>query len=118
MKKNLSSVFSIALGITCVGSLLISSQLSFGSPEEPPSKVSPQWTQKMQNLYRSLADILADISSNERFNSPKNKIQIETHAKKLASLAHDLNNKDMKAPDQDPTIKILSGLFSDEAQHA
>ncbi|MEO7161995.1 MAG: hypothetical protein ABI041_03665 [Bdellovibrionia bacterium] len=79
---------------------------------------APQWTEKMQGLYSTLSDILTDISGDERFNDPKNKGRIEAHAKKLASLAHELEKKGMVSPDHDPTVEILSGLFAEEAQYA
>jgi len=88
------------------------------SPAPKPTAYSYKWNQKMQTLYQSLVRILMDVSSDQYFNSEKNKTQIENHAKKLASLAHDLGKKDIQSPDQDPTVSMLSSLFADEAQHA
>lgn len=72
----------------------------------------------MRELYITLAELLNDVSSDRRFNDPKNYGEIESKAKKLASLSHSLTEKKMIAPDADPTLQMLSGLFSKEADRA
>jgi hypothetical protein len=106
--------------VALIGTVFSLSISGFASPKvaEPKAVVTPKWTEKMQGLYQTLSDILTDISGDERFNAPKNKAKIEAHAKKLASLAHDLEKKGVLSPDKDPTIEILSGLFADESQYA
>ena len=72
----------------------------------------------MQELYVTLVDIMTDVTSEKRFNHPSSKARIERNAKKLATLAHDINEKKMTAPDSDPTLKLVSGLFKDQADQA
>lgn len=76
------------------------------------------WTNKMLELYKILVDILVETSSDQKFNSPQNKAQIEKHAEKLASLAHDLQTKKVQSPDADPTVQMISGLFANESKDA
>jgi hypothetical protein len=96
-------------------------EVSTPSPESKKAskntKDAAQWRAKMQELYRTLVEITTDTSSNQRFNAPENRARIEKNAKTLADRAHDLSKKGI-SPDADPTIKILSGLFQDEAQRA
>lgn len=79
---------------------------------------SGSWSQKMQSLSKTLAELMTDLSSDTRFETPANKKKIEEHAKTLSKLAHDLNKKGMNKPDLDPSVVMLSQVFSDEADHA
>jgi hypothetical protein len=79
-------------------------------------KSSPEWRKKMQGLYKGLAEMMTDVSSNKIYNSPSQFRRIEKNAKKLSELAHDLSKEGMISPDQDPTIKIMSGIFQEQAQ--
>lgn len=79
---------------------------------------SSNWSQKMQGLSKTLAELMTDLASDTRFDAPANKKKIEGHAKTLANLAHDLNKKNINKPDLDPSVVILSQLFSDEAENA
>ncbi|MBC7691805.1 MAG: hypothetical protein H7222_08540 [Methylotenera sp.] len=81
-------------------------------------KKSPPWQRSMQELYVTLVDIMTDVTSEKRFNHPSSKARIDRNAKKLATLAHDINEKKMTAPDSDPTLKLVSGLFKDQADQA
>jgi hypothetical protein len=72
----------------------------------------------MQSLYKTLADLVTDVSSENRFNSAANKTRIEQNAKKLSELAHDLTKPKSDAPDHDPSIQILGNLFADESARA
>jgi hypothetical protein len=86
-------------------------------PEQTP-RSSLVWSQKMQSLSKTLAELMTDITSDARFETPANKKKIEGHAKTLSKLAHDLNLKGTNRPDLDPSIVMLSQLFSDEADYA
>ena len=79
---------------------------------------TPEWSKKMQNLYQVLASLLTEASSDQRFNNPANFSKIEADTKKLVALSHSLTQSKMKAPDSDPTLQMLSGLFSQEANRA
>lgn len=81
------------------------------------AKVRDQWRQKMQELYKTLAEVTTDTSSEQRFNDPENRERIVKNAKKLADRAHDMTKKGV-SPDLDPTIRILSNLFQDETKRA
>lgn len=85
--------------------------------EQRSAQASNQWSKKMQELYKILAEITTDTSSDRRFNAPENKIRIERNTKKLADRAHDLS-KTGAFPDSDPTVKILADLFQDETKRA
>lgn len=91
-------------------------------PEASSSAVAAHktlaWSEKMQSLYRTLSSLMTDVSSDERFKNPKHRSEIEANAKKLADLAHDLNGKNVAAPDKDPSIAIFSSLFADGAKLA
>jgi hypothetical protein len=84
----------------------------------PPQKVDAHWSAKMQSLYRTLASLMTDVNSDERFNDPKNRAAIEKNAKKLSELAHDLKSPGMDSPDKDPSIPLIATLFADETKRA
>lgn len=77
---------------------------------------APKWQAEMQDLYRLLGDVLTDVSSDARFNSSENFKSIQDNAKRLADRAHRLTLD--KAPDNDPTLQILSQMFQDETSRA
>jgi hypothetical protein len=72
----------------------------------------------MQELYRTLAELLTDVSSEKRFNAPENRSRIEKNSKTLSRLAHDISQQGQTSPDRDPSIQILGGLFADESDRA
>lgn len=76
------------------------------------------WSQKMRGLEQSLTELMIDLHSDSRFNSPKNFKRIEKNAEKFAKQAHSLLRKDGQSPDADPSIKIIAGQFAEEANHA
>lgn len=81
---------------------------------------SAPWPKKMRDLERIFQNLLIDLSSDERFDSPKNFKKIEENAKAFADLAHDLKAPAPSgaAPDRDPTIEIVAGQFASQASHA
>lgn len=87
-----------------------------GTP--PKATLSPKWSIKMQELYQTLGSLLTDVTSDRRFSDLKNKSRIETQAKKLSRLAHDLTKKSMVSPDSDPTIQIIGGMLARQTQRA
>lgn len=97
-----------------VALIMAPTHLGHTAETNPP----PAWANKMRELYSTLSELLTDVSSDRRFNDPSNYSGIEAKAKKLATLSHDLTEKKMIAPDADPTLQMLSGLFSREANRA
>jgi hypothetical protein len=92
---------------------------SASASDTPRKAAQPSdWSAKMQEMYKTLAEILGDVVSDRRFNDPANFKKIEKNAKKLSELSHDINKKGIIAPDADPTLQMLSGLFSDETNRA
>lgn len=87
-----------------------------GSAED--KKNPAVWSQKMQGLASTLSDLLIDLSSDERYNSPKNFKRIERNAEKLARLAHSLKMEAANIPDQDPSVRLMGSLFGEEADQA
>lgn len=76
------------------------------------------WNEKMRSLGQVFQDLLLDLSSDERFNSPANFKRIEKNAQKFAQLAHDLKGKSTPPPDADPSLNLIAGQFAKEAEHA
>ena len=87
-----------------------------------------QWRIRMQELYKVLAELVVDVSSDARFNDAANHKRIETNAKKLSDLARSVNlaGADPRPSDaqaaalgiQDPSLKFISRSFQDEARRA
>ncbi len=91
--------------------------------EKAEKKDQKNWSQKMKGLQKALQELLVDLSSDKRFEDPRNFKRIEQNALLLSKLAHDLKPSDpaapaAKSPDSDPTIPIISSQFDQEAQHA
>ena len=81
-------------------------------------KTGIAWSKKMQELYKTLTNLLTDVTSDRRYQDPANHARIIGEAHQLASLAHDLGKKGMVSLDQDPTIPIVADLLSKEARRA
>ncbi|MGK5082494.1 hypothetical protein WDW37_04235 [Bdellovibrionota bacterium FG-1] len=72
----------------------------------------------MIDLYQALAELVTDLSSDQRFLNPAHQARIEKNTKKIVLFAHNLKNSESGAADQDPTIQIVGELFADEAKRA
>ncbi len=94
-----------------------------------PPDIAQQWRGRMQELYKVLAELVVDVSSDTRFNDIANRKRIEANAKKLSDLAHSVNlagaadhAEETKALSQlgitDPSLKFISRSFQDEARRA
>ncbi len=107
----------ITVGV--VGASFVLPQASF--PKDSPSKNAPapsQWSKQMQDMYKTLAELLTDVSSDQRFNDPKNFSKIKNNTKKLATLTHELTPQKADLPDPDPTIPIVAHMLSRETERA
>lgn len=100
--------------------LMLSTAVAQADEQQPaatPSK-SPAWSERMRGLYKTLSDLLTDVSSSKRFNDPANAYRIENEVNKVASLTHDLTKKGMVVPDLDPTVQIVAGMLAEQAKGA
>jgi len=77
-----------------------------------------RWSSKMQELYKTLADLLTDVSSTKRYFDPVNKTRIESEATHLSALGHDLAKMGGTPSDPDPTIQIVAGMLRRETKRA
>ena len=81
------------------------------------SPLNAPWSKKMQELYKTLSELLTDVTSEKRFSDPANKYRIENETAHLASLAHDLKNTTI-SPDADPTVPLVAALLAQETKRA
>lgn len=82
----------------------------------------------MDALNVTLIRMLAEVSSDSQFNDPANFKKIESDAKQLSELVHDLNaitrdgktasGEKMVSPDSDPSIPLITSLFSEDTRQA
>jgi len=85
----------------------------------PPSNSKPEWNKKMQDLNKTLLDLLTDLNSQKKLSDPKTKNKILENTKKLAKIAHDLKSIKMPQNDEsDLTLPLITDLFSDDTQRA
>lgn len=98
------------ISIVGIGALV---QASGAAPTE---KKAQNWSTQMRELEKNLSALLVDLSSDERFNNRSNFKRIQAHAEKIAKVAHEI--KSTRAPDQDPTLGIISRQFASETKHA
>ena len=121
-KTLMKSSMKIVTGTLVVGAIIFSPVTAItgesASDRSPLKKEGIAWSRKMQELYKTLADLLTDISSAKRFGDPANRSRIVMETEKLASLAHDLNTKGVLSPDADPTIPLVAGLLAQETKRA
>ncbi len=76
------------------------------------------WPEKMRSIEKVFQELLVDLNSDERFNSPKNFKKIKKNVETLSKLAHTLKSKEANAPDMDPSIQLIAHLFAEETDHA
>ena len=76
------------------------------------------WQTKMRTLEQTYQDLLVDLSSNERFNNPKNFKRIEQNAERLSKAATELNAAGGGSPDPDPSISMIANQFAGEVNRA
>jgi len=72
----------------------------------------------MQKLSKAMSVVLTNCSSEGRFCDKDNHTQIEEQLKSLSTLAHAMKEKDFSGDKADPTLSILSGYLSEEANAA
>ena len=102
--------------------IFISFLLSKNSFSEEATPAVPNkpiaWNEKMQGLYKTLSELLTQVSSDQRYQDEKNHIQIENEIKTLASFAHDLNQKNKKNTKIDPAMRIFADHLNTDANEA
>ena len=102
---------------------------SFASCSNPPAKstdapqaasgvdpVQASWQAKMRALSATLSDLLPLVSSRPKFNDPQNTERVDQNTRQLRALAHSL--KTAEAPNQDPAMRFVSGLFEQDIDRA
>jgi hypothetical protein len=87
------------------------------SSGSPTTGTKPKvWDDKMQGLSVTLSELLPLVASRTKFNDPANFEKIESRARDLRTLSHDLKNT--HAPNSDPMMEIMSGMMSDDIERA
>lgn len=86
------------------------------------AEASLKWAQKMQELNKTLTEILPEITSHKPPTAQGLK-KLERGAKKLADVSHVIHMGAAKEasvlpPEADPSIRFISDLFERETQHA
>ena len=98
-----------------LGGVFGSESVVFAAAHNGPAAA---WPVKMQALYRSLADLLTDVTSDRRFNDPARRATIQKNVDELARLSHDVARTMAPAADPDPTVQIISALMGSEVKRA
>ncbi len=113
-------LWGLKCSVACKSVFLILSALPvYALGGEVPAKHTVNtWPEKMRGIEKTFTELLIDLNSDERFNSPKNAKKIEKNVEKLSKLAHSLNGKDVQSPDLDPSIQLIAKLFADETDQA
>jgi hypothetical protein len=105
-----------AVSFSLLAAVASSSVVKAADREGP--KDATQWSNKMRALYKTLADLLTDVTSDKRYYDPANRSRIDKEAGKLADLAHDLSKKGMVSVDSDPTIQIVAEMLGTATRRA
>lgn len=100
-----------------VAAFLLSAPIASGAQPSPKAP-SPQFKLQMAKLNRTLREILLDVASDDQSPSKDTRRRLERNSKTLATLAHQVSVDKVKAADRDPTMLIVSGLLSQEAERA
>ena len=109
------SIALIALAVLACTSGEKSAPAQSPSPSNQPV-ASQSWPEKMQSLSVVLSELLPLVVSRSKFNNEKNFAKIEADTRSLRKLAHGL--KSGSAPNADPTMKVMSGLFEEDLERA
>lgn len=70
----------------------------------------------MQELSKTLSELIPLVTSRTRFNAEENEEKILKQTTRLRELAHSL--KSGTAPNQDPTLLVMSGMFEEDLDRA
>ncbi len=81
-------------------------------------QVQAEWKQKMQSLYQSLAELLTDVCSDERYFNSKNSARIEREIKSISNFSHEIDKNSKDTNQADPTLHLFSKLLADETNEA
>ncbi|OQW46410.1 MAG: hypothetical protein A4S09_05420 [Proteobacteria bacterium SG_bin7] len=80
--------------------------------ETNPYGKSPDWGNRMQELSKTLANLLPFVMSRDDFNKEKNLKFIDENVKNMMELAHAITVKSSEdSPEADPSIKSLAKNF-------
>lgn len=104
--------------------LLVAPGFSLGQVPSPltqspvPTNESTQWKKKMQGLYQSLAELLTDVCSDQRYYDPKNSSRIEREIDHLSSFSHEIDKNTKDTNQSDPTLSLFSGFLASDMKEA
>lgn len=117
-----STTFLVVIAVI-IGAITFYAKVSAanGPVAEDQAAVRPEgraWSSKMQELYKTLVDVLTDVTSDKRFKDPANKYRITNEANRLAVLVHDLTKRKMVSADKDPTLPFVAGLLEEDTKMA
>lgn len=86
--------------------------------EKPPTAV---WVKNMTGLYRSLGEILIQISDTQNYYQGKNRARLEKEVKVFTELAQEtarLSKDPKKSADADLSLTLYAPMFAQEAKRA
>ena len=83
-----------------------------------PTQSPPGWNEKMQELHKTLSELLTNVSSEQRYQDLKNSGRIESQIRQFANLAHDLKSKGISSNHSDASIRIFADHLSADASEA
>ena len=81
-------------------------------------KDQPSLNVKMQQLSQTLSKLLPYMTSDSRYEDPKNRRMIESELKRFSGFAHTLKMPADSLKEGDPTIRLGGGLFEEDAERA
>lgn len=96
--------------------LLLAQPTTTAAADEKPAK-GHDWPAKMRELRDVYGQLMADLTSDTRFEKAANRKTIEKRATRLAELARSLHPKS-SSPEKDLSIPLLADLFQTEASTA
>jgi mono/diheme cytochrome c family protein len=86
-----------------------------------PTLVAPSsnpWSEKMQDMSKTISALIINTSSNERYRNPKNEKTIETELKSLSSLSHDLKMPNVSSVHPEASIQVMASRLGNDANDA
>lgn len=86
--------------------------------KKPKGQEAKSWRSSMSELSVLLGRLVPDVISDKRFNDPARLRQIEADVARLAVLAHEIKAAPTDELTSDPSLRLISSVFSREATRA
>ena len=96
-----------------LASAVILSQLPSVGWSKGSDQENEDWRNRMRTLSTQFEELLIDLSVPSRFDQPKFKSTIQTHADRLAQLAHEIGVDQ----NQDQSSRIYAQALKEDAEH-